>query len=46
MFGLWTPELLIVDLKFGFYVRFPPWGRVLRSQVWRGYKKKHNNKKK
>ncbi len=23
-FGLWTPELSILSLKFGFYVKFPP----------------------
>ena len=35
-FGLWTSELCIFDIKFGFYVKLPPWGRVLRSQIWRG----------
>ena len=23
-FALWTPDFLILDLKFGFYVKFPP----------------------
>ena len=34
IFDLWTPDFLIFDLKIGFYVKFPPWGRVLRSQFW------------
>ena len=34
MFGLRTAELVIFDLKIGFYVKFAPWGRVLRFQVW------------
>ena len=39
IFGLWTLELLIFDLNIGFYVKFPPMGRVLRSQFWRGGRK-------
>ena len=31
LFDLWTSEFLIFDLKIEFYMKFPPWGRVLRS---------------
>ena len=34
MFDFWTPKFLIFDLNIGFYMKFPPWGRVLRSQLW------------
>ena len=35
-FDPWALELAILDLKIGFYVKFPPRGRVLRSQFGRG----------
>ena len=40
-----APELLIFDLKIGFYVKFPPWGRVPRSQFWHGAQKLKNCRK-
>ena len=33
MFGPWTPDLAIFDLKFGFYVKFPPSNRLERSRI-------------
>ena len=30
--GLWTLELAIFDMKFGFYVKFPPYNRLERSR--------------
>ena len=31
IFGLWTPKFLGFHPKIGFCMKFPPWGRVLRS---------------
>ena len=33
IYGPWTPDLLIFDLKFGFYVKFPPRNRLERSRI-------------
>ena len=32
IFGPWTSKTPGFDLKIGFCIKFPPWGRVLRSQ--------------
>ena len=39
IFGAWTMEFAFFDLKIGCYVKFPPWGQVLRSQFWSGGQK-------
>ena len=33
MFALWTPDSLILDLEFLFYVNFPTFSRILRSGI-------------
>ena len=45
IFGLWTLELILFDLKIGFSVKFPPMGLVLRSQFWILGPKIQKNKK-
>ena len=31
IFGPWSPEITIFDLRFGFYAKFQPRGLILRS---------------
>ena len=31
IFGPWSPEVIIFDLRFGFYAKFQPRGWILRS---------------
>ena len=33
LFGLWVKDLAMFDLKFGFYVKFPPRNRLERSRI-------------
>ena len=46
MFGLWMLELAIFEPNIGFYAKFLPYGRALRSQFWRGGPNMQNNLKK
>ena len=31
--GFWVKDLAVCGLKFGFYVKFPPWSRILKSGI-------------
>ena len=33
-FPIWSLKSWILDPKFGFYVKKPPWGQVLMSGNW------------